>query len=189
MASGTDGDGRAMRLLLPPLVLGAMLNPLNSTMLSTALTKLTHSFGRDVSDGALLITPLYLTAMIGQPLMGRLADLYSPKRINYLGLLLVLVAVLVGVFAPNFGWLIVSRILLGLGTSANYPSAIAILRRYYTERGKLMPWIALGGMVSMVLGPMVGGFLTDWWGWRGIFLINVPLVLLVGLLSRALPEE
>jgi MFS family permease len=194
MASGTDGDGRAMRLLLPPLVLGAMLNPLNSTMLSTALTKLTHSFGRDVSDGALLITPLYLTAMIGQPLMGRLADLYSPKRINYLGLLLVLVAVLVGVFAPNFGWLIVSRILLGLGTSANYPSAIAILRRYYTERGKLMPanalgWIALGGMVSMVLGPMVGGFLTEWWGWQGIFLVNVPLVLLVGLLSRALPEE
>ena len=194
MASGTDGDGRAMRLLLPPLVLGAMLNPLNSTMLSTALTKLTHSFGRDVSDGALLITPLYLTAMIGQPLMGRLADLYSPKRINYLGLVLVLVAVLVGVFAPNFGWLIVSRILLGLGTSANYPSAIAILRRYYTERGKAMPanalgWIAMGGMVSMVLGPMVGGFLTEWWGWQGIFLINIPLVLLVGLLSRALPEE
>jgi MFS family permease len=194
MEAETDGDRRAMRLLLPPLVLGAMLNPLNSTMLSTALIKLTHSFGRDVSDGSLLITPLYLTAMIGQPLMGRLADLYSPKRVNYLGLVLVLAAVVVGVFAPNFGWLIVSRVLLGLGTSANYPSAIAILRRYYTERGKLMPanalgWIALGGMVSMVLGPMVGGFLTDWWGWRGIFLINVPLVLLVGLLSRALPEE
>jgi MFS family permease len=194
MGNETDGDRRALRLLLPPLVLGAMLNPLNSTMLSTALTKLTHSFGRDVSAGALLITPLYLTAMIGQPLMGRLADLYSPKRVNYWGLVLVLAAVGVGVFAPNFGWLIVSRILLGLGTSANYPTAIAILRRYYSERGKVMPanalgWIAMGGMVSIVLGPMVGGFLTDWWGWRGIFLINFPLVLLVGVLSRDLPEQ
>ena len=183
-----------MRRLLPPLVLGAMLNPLNSTMLSTALTQLTHSFGRDVAAGALLITPLYITAMIGQPLMGRLADLYSPKRVNYLGLVLVLAAVLVGVLAPSFGWLIVSRILLGLGTSANYPCAIAILRRYYAERGKTMPsgalgWIAVGGMVSMVLGPMIGGFVTDWWGWQGIFLVNIPLVVAVALLSWVLPDE
>ena len=183
-----------MRRLLPPLVLGAMLNPLNSTMLSTALTQLTHSFGRDVAAGALLITPLYITAMIGQPLMGRLADLYSPKRVNYLGLVLVVAAVLVGVFAPSFGWLIVSRILLGLGTSANYPSAIAILRRYYAERGKTMPsnalgWIAVGGMVSMVMGPMIGGFVTEWWGWQGIFLVNIPLVLAVALLSWVLPDE
>src|ERR1700753_856411 len=134
-----DDDGRAMRRLLPPLVLGAMLNPLNSTMLSTALTRLTHSFGRDVAEGALLITPLYITAMIGQPLMGRLADLYSPKRINYLGLALVLAAGIVGIASRSFSWLIVSRILLGLGTSANYPSAIAILRRYYADRGKPMP--------------------------------------------------
>jgi MFS family permease len=189
----SEDDRRAMRRLLPPLVLGAMLNPLNSTMLSTALTQLTHSFGRDVAAGALLITPLYLTAMIGQPLMGRLADLYSPKRVNYLGLVLVLAAVLVGVFAPSFGWLIVSRILLGLGTSANYPSAIAILRRHYAERGKTMPsnalgWIAVGGMVSMVLGPMIGGFVTDWWGWSGIFWVNLPLVVAVGWMSRVLPD-
>jgi MFS family permease len=126
--------------------------------------------------------------------MGRLADLYSPKRVNYLGLVLVIAAVLVGVLAPSFGWLIVSRILLGLGTSANYPSAIAILRRYYAERGKTMPsnalgWIAVGGMVSMVLGPMIGGFVTDWWGWQGIFLVNIPLVVAVALLSWVLPDE
>jgi MFS family permease len=183
-----------MTRLLPPLVIGAMLNPLNSTMLSTALMRLTHAFGHDVSSGALLITPLYITAMIGQPLMGRLADLYSPKKVSYLGLVLVMVAVIIGMLAPSFGWLIVSRVILGLGTSANYPSAIAILRRYYAERGRVMPanalgWIAVGGMVSMVLGPMVGGFLTEWWGWRGIFLINIPLVLLVGWLSRVLPDE
>jgi MFS family permease len=191
---GADSDRWVMTRLLPPLVIGAMLNPLNSTMLSTALMRLTHAFGRDVSSGALLITPLYITAMIGQPLMGRLADLYSPKRVSYLGLVLVMAAVIVGVLAPSFGWLVVSRVLLGLGTSANYPSAIAILRRYYAERGRVMPsnalgWIAVGGMVSLVLGPMLGGFLTEWWGWQGIFLINIPLVLLVGWLSRVLPDE
>ena len=51
-----NSGAAAVARLLPPLVLGAMLNPLNSTMLSTSLTQLTHSFGRDVGAGALLIT-------------------------------------------------------------------------------------------------------------------------------------
>src|ERR1700754_4655531 len=134
-----NSGATAVARLLPPLVLGAMLNPLNSTMLSTALTQLTHSFGRDVSAGALLITPLYITATIAQPLMGRLADIYSPKRVNLAGLVLVLAAAIGGMLAPSFGWLIFSRVLLGLGTSANYPSAVAILRRHFAGEGREMP--------------------------------------------------
>lgn len=190
-----DDDNRAaVARLLPPLVLGAMLNPLNSTMLSTALTQLTHSFGRDVSAGALLITPLYITATIAQPLMGRLADIYSPRLVNMVGLGLVLTAAIVGILAPSFGWLIFSRILLGLGTSANYPSAIAILRRHYAGEGREMPqsalgWITMGGQVSLVLGPVIGGLLTEWLGWKGIFLINVPLVAVTVWLSAKIPKD
>src|ERR1700712_1996476 len=101
-----------------PLVLGTMMNPLNSTMLATALLTLCNSFKVSVGQGAILITSLYVTAMIAQPLMGRLADIFSAKKINLLGFGLVLIAALIGVFAPSFSWLIVSRIMLGLGTSA-----------------------------------------------------------------------
>lgn len=189
-----NSGAAAVARLLPPLVLGAMLNPLNSTMLSTALTQLTHSFGRDVSSGALLITPLYITATIAQPLMGRLADIYSPKLVNMAGLGLVLAAAIVGIVAPSFGWLIFSRILLGLGTSANYPSAIAILRRHYAGEGRVMPqsalgWITMGGQVSLVLGPVIGGLLTEWLGWKGIFLINIPLVAVTLWLLRKIPKD
>ncbi|HXO78190.1 MAG TPA: MFS transporter [Puia sp.] len=189
-----NSGATAVARLLPPLVLGAMLNPLNSTMLSTALTQLTHSFGRDVSAGALLITPLYITATIAQPLMGRLADIYSPKLVNMAGLGLVLAAAVVGIVAPSFGWLIFSRILLGLGTSANYPSAIAMLRRHYAKEGRVMPqsalgWITMGGQVSLVLGPVIGGVLTEWLGWKGIFLINIPLVAATLWLLRNIPKD
>lgn len=191
--SGQRQDPGITRLLLP-LALGAMLNPLNSTMLSTALTQLTHSFARDVSAGALLITPLYITATIGQPLMGRLADIYSPRKVNIAGLILVLAAALLGGLAPSFSWLIVSRVLLGLGTSANYPSAIAILRGRYVSRGETMPpnvlaWIIVAGQVSIVLGPVIGGALTQWVGWQGIFLVNVPLVLVTLWLIRTIPPQ
>lgn len=170
-----------------------MMNPLNSTMLATALTTICHSFGRDVSDGALLITPLYLTSTIGQPLMGRLADLYSPKKVNQLGFLLVLLAGITGTIAPSFSWLIVSRVLLGLGTSAAYPSAIALINRKYAAAGEPVPGgvlgiIAVSGLGSMVLGPVLGGLLSQTFGWKGIFFINIPWVLLSLWLARALPD-
>ncbi|MBC9915083.1 MFS transporter [Chitinophaga varians] len=178
---------------ITPLVLGTMMNPLNSTMLATALTTICQSFGRNISDGALLITPLYLTSTIGQPLMGRLADLYSPKKVNQLGFLLVLLAGITGTVAPTFDWLIVSRVLLGLGTSAAYPSAIALVNRKYAEAGEPVPGgvlgiIAVSGLGSMVLGPVLGGLLSQTFGWKGIFFINIPWVLISLWLARALPD-
>jgi MFS family permease len=187
-------SGKKVSLLfMIPLVLGTMMNPLNSTMLSTALATICHSFGRNISEGPLLITPLYITATIGQPLMGRLADIYSPKKINTLGFILVLIASLVGGLAPSFGWLIASRILLGLGTSAAYPSAIALVQKRYASFGQTVPGnilgiIAVTSQVSMVLGPTLGGYLTEWFGWSGIFFINVPWVLAAMWLSTRFPS-
>jgi MFS family permease len=176
-----------------PLVLGTMLNPLNSTMLATALATLCNSFKISTGQGAVLITSLYITSTIAQPLMGRLADIYSARRVNNLGFLLILAAALTGIFAPGFGWLVVSRILLGLGTSAAYPSAMALIGKKYAAEDKAVPGpvlgiIAISGQVSLVLGPTLGGLLTQLFGWQGIFMINVPLVIAGLILSRSLPD-
>lgn len=181
------GGPRYFRFMLP-LVLGTVLNPLNSSMLATALPSLCHSFGRSLSDGALLITPLYVTSAIGQPLMGRLADVFSPKKVNLLGFGLVLL----GALGPSFGWLVAARIVLGLGTSAAYPSAIALVQQYYDARQRpvlasTLGLIAVAGQVCTVLGPTLGGFLTQWFGWVSIFWVNVPWVLLAVALTRYIP--
>ncbi|GET25048.1 MFS transporter [Prolixibacter sp. NT017] len=192
MEEATDKEQLDGKLLFP-LVLGTMMNPLNSTMLATALTTICHQFSRDVSAGAYLITPLYVAATIGQPLMGRLADIYNPKIINRLGFILVFIAALIGALAPSFAWLIVSRVILGFGTSAAYPSAIAIVSHRYQSQQRAVPGRVLGiisvaNQVSMVLGPILGGFLTDWLGWQGIFLINIPWVLNALYFSRKIPS-
>jgi MFS family permease len=165
------------------------MNPLNSTMLTTALTTICNHFARDVSSGALLITPLYMAATIGQPLMGKLADIYDPKTINRLGFILVFIAALVGIFAPSFAWLIVSRVLLGLGTSAAYPSAMALIAHKYGNSNRAIPGNVMGiitvaGQVTMVIGPLLGGLLTEFFGWQGVFLINVPWVLIAMYFSK-----
>lgn len=192
MGEGIDKERLDGKLLFP-LVLGTMMNPLNSTMLATALTTICHQFSRDVSAGAFLITPLYVAATIGQPLMGRLADIYNPKVINRLGFILVFIAALIGAFAPSFAWLIVSRVILGFGTSAAYPSTIAIVSHRYQSQQRAVPGRVLGiisvaNQVSMVLGPILGGVLTDWLGWQGIFLINIPWVLNALYFSRNIPS-
>lgn len=179
---------------LLPLILGNMLNPLNSTMLATALTILCQSFSRDLSEGALLITPLYLASAICMPLMGRLADVFSAKRINTIGLFLILISVLIGIAAPSFFWLIISRAILGIGTSAAYPSSMAVIRKKYAEMnrevpGQVLGWISMSSQVSIVLGPLLGGIMTDLFGWRGIFFVNIPLVLAAIYFSKRIPEK
>ena len=178
---------------LAPLVLGTMMNPLNSTMLATSLITLCNSFKINTGQGAILITSLYVTSTIAQPLMGRLADRFSAKKINFLGFILVLIAALIGIFAPAFGWLIVSRIMLGLGTSAAYPSAMTLINQKYSLEGRQVPGRILGlmavsGQVSMVLGPVLGGVLTQYFGWKGIFFINIPWVIIAMLLTYAIPN-
>ncbi len=173
---------------LAPLVLGNMLNPLNSTMLATAILAIVLAFHRNAGDGALLIVPLYFTSAIGQPLMGRLSDIFNPARINIMGFVIVLISGIVGVTAVSFSWLVVSRILLGLGSSAAYPSSITLIRRRYDALKIPVPSmtlaiVATAVQVSIAFGPFIGGLLLEGFGWKGIFFINIPLTIIGLLLS------
>ncbi|WP_346068294.1 MFS transporter [Sphingobacterium siyangense] len=170
-------------IFLAPLILGNMLNPLNSTMLATAVLTIVAAFGQPQGAGALLIIPLYFTSAIGQPLMGRLCDVFNPAKINLFGFALILLSGLIGVLAKDFEWLIASRVLLGLGSSAAYPSSITLIRQRYKSKemdvpGIVLSIVAIAGQVSLVFGPFLGGILLENFGWKGIFFINIPLVLI-----------
>lgn len=173
---------------MAPLVIGNMLNPLNSTMLATALVAICSAFKQDQGSGALLIVPLYLTSAIGQPLMGRLADLFSAQKVNIAGFVFIFISALIGISAHNFSTLIVSRILLGLGSSAAYPSSMALIRQRYAVQQREVPGImlsivAIASQVSIAFGPFLGGMLTEHFGWKSIFFVNIPLVALAMLLT------
>ncbi|CAM5357372.1 MFS transporter [Streptomyces abikoensis] len=187
-AKGT-GDAFGPRLMTP-LLLGAVLNPLNSTMIATGLVAIGHDFGTGPSGTAWLLSSLYLASAAGQPVMGRFADSLGPRRVFLAGLVLVCAAGLLGALAPAFGWLIAARVLLGLGTSAAYPAAMAMLRAESLRTGRpaprpVMGRLSLAALGSAALGPTLGGLLTATTGWRGIFAVNVPLAVLA--LAAALP--
>ncbi|WP_236046529.1 MFS transporter [Streptacidiphilus fuscans] len=196
-AQGAQADTRKAfsGTMMTPLLIGVALNPINSTMIATALVSIGTAFGVGVSSTAWLVAILYLASAVGQPTMGKLADLIGPRRIFLTGLLMVVAAGLVGALAPAFGWLIASRVLLGIGTSAAYPSAMAMLRAETRRTGVEAPRTVLGrlslaSLSSAAVGPVLGGALAATLGWRAVFAVNIPLAVVAFLLAlRWVPGE
>ena len=110
------------------MLAGTLLNPLNSSMSAVALGLIQAHFEISVATASWLLSGFALAAAVAQPVMGRLADLFGPRRIFCTGLLVVGVASGLAPLAPAFGWLIACRMLQAFGTSAAYPAGLAIIR-------------------------------------------------------------
>jgi MFS family permease len=195
-ADGHAADAKpfGFRFLLP-IALGSCLNPINSTMIATALVPIATEFHAGVAQTGWLIAALYLCCAVAQPTLGRLADLLGARRVYVASLVMVMIAGLAGRVAPSLGWLVVVRVLLGVGTSGAYPSAMRLFRERADATGSPPPRTAMGllslmGVATAAVGPVLGGVLTGMFGWHAIFTVNVPLALLTLVLVLAwIPKD
>lgn len=183
------------RGLVLSVSLGTVLNPVNSSMLAVALVPIAHAFGVGVLAASWLVSALYITTAVAQPTWGRICDAGHPKRVFLIGSALVALAGAVAPFAPNLAALIGVRVLLGLGTAAGYPAALAILRQAADSSGGTIPNGALGivsfsAQATNALGPALGGALLALGGWRWVFLFNLPFVAVTWALGyRYIPRD
>ncbi len=189
--TGETADGRSPApfgfKFMAPLALGATLNPINSTMLSTALVPIAQSLDASVAETGWLIAGLYLTTAIAQSTMGRLVDLFGPRRIYLMSLFFVAAAGVSARLASSLTGLVMVRVLLGIGTSGAYPAAMRIFRTQADRIGSKPPRVAMGVLTMAAIsttatGPVLGGILTDAFGWHAIFTVNAPLALLAAIL-------
>ncbi|WP_019057843.1 MFS transporter [Streptomyces prunicolor] len=168
------------RRLIAPMVLGSVLNPINSSMIAVALVPIGIAFGAPPSETVWLVSALYLATAVGQPVIGRLVDMHGPRRLYLIGTALVGIAGVMGALAPSLDVLIAARVLLGFGTSAAYPAAMQLTRSEAERTGEDSPagvltGLAVSAQTVSVIGPTLGGFLIGVGGWRAIFTVNVPL--------------
>jgi MFS family permease len=178
--SGSEGGSAFDRRLIAPMLLGSICNPINSSMIAVALVPIGAAFGATPARTAWLVTGLYLATALGQPVIGRLVDMFGPRRLYLLGTGTVGVAGLMGAVSPSLGVLIAARVLLGFGTSAAYPASMQLIRRESERTGKdspagILTALSVANQTVSVIGPALGGFLIGLGGWRAVFTVNVPL--------------
>jgi len=176
------------RKLLAPLISGAILNPINSTIIAVALVPIGLSLGAPASATAWLISSLYLATAVGQPVVGRLIDMYGPRRLFLPATALVGFAGVLGAVAPNLVVLIVARVILGFGTCAGYPAAMRLIHDENERNGRDSPAtvltiLAISTQTIAVIGPSLGGLLIGFGGWRTTFAVNVPIALFAFVLG------
>ncbi|HET6502603.1 MAG TPA: MFS transporter [Amycolatopsis sp.] len=166
--------------LVTPLVAGAVLNPINSTLIAVALIPIGQTFGAGPAATAWLLTSLYLATAVGQPVVGLFVDRFGARRVLLTGATIVMVAGVGGMLSLSLGWLIGVRVVLGIGTCAGFPAAMAVLRKRADATGQGVPSrvlsvLAMSAQTIMVIGPTLGGALIGIAGWPAIFAVNIPL--------------
>ncbi|MFD1673266.1 MFS transporter [Alicyclobacillus fodiniaquatilis] len=172
-----DNVARHRVWFLITIALGVLLNPLNSSMISVAMTRFQHVFQVDYTSASWVISSYYLASAIAQPIMGKLADLLGRKKLFLLGLVVVTAACLLAPFSPNFAWLIVFRLLQSLGSGAIFPAGMGIVRQYITERqSQALAFLAVFSSGAAAFGPSLGGIVMHISDWSGIFWINFPFI-------------
>ena len=167
-----------------PLFLGSALNPINSSLIATALIPIAAGIHVPAGQTAILVSALYVATAIAQPTAGKAAEVFGPRRVFLAGILLVLLGGLVGGFASSLTLLMISRVLIGLGTSCAYPTAMLLIRRRATSAGLQNPpggvlgGLQIAGAATASLGLPLGGVLLQLFGWRSVFFINLPVAVL-----------
>ena len=171
---------RAKMEILFAVLLGLFLGALDQTIVGPALpTIVTQLAGNDIYVWA--VTIYLLTSTISVPFWGKLSDLYGRKPMFMIGIVIFLVGSALSGLSQNMTQLIGFRGLQGIGAGSLFPIALAVIGDLFTpaERGKYQGLFGAVFGIAFIVGPLVGGFLTENIGWHWIFYVNVP----VGLVS------
>ncbi|WP_328864209.1 MFS transporter [Streptomyces sp. NBC_00304] len=194
-AIGTSAPKPFGRRFTAPLYVGSSLNPINSSIIATALVPIAADLNVAVGSTAVLVSSLYLASAVAQPTAGKLAEVLGARRVFLAGIVLVLVGGVTGGLGQNIAMLTVARVLIGLGTSAAFPCAMVMIRRRAGEAGLDRPpgavlgGLAIAGMATAAVGPPIGGLIVGAAGWRWAFLANVPVTVIALLMALRLPKD
>src|SRR2546428_8043236 len=183
-------DPRTRTQIVVAVMLGLFLAALDPTVVGTALPRIvTGLHGNDIYTWA--FTAYLLTATISGPIYGKLSDLFGRRPVLLFAVAVFLVGSLFAGFSREMWQLVGFRAVQGLGAGALFPVALAVIGDMFdaAERGKYQGLVGAVFGLSSLIGPAIGGVITDTVGWQWVFFVNLPVGLVVfAVIWRTLPR-
>ena len=188
---GLGSAGQAVALATLCAVL--FLTFLDNTIVSVGLANVQSDLHAGVSQLQWVVNGYALTFASFMLVAGMLGDILGRKRIMLAGVAIFCAGSVVAALASNADWLIVGRVIMGVGAAASEPGTLSIIRHVYPDRetraDALGVWAAVSGL-ALALGPVIGGALVGFSSWRAIFWFNLGFGLLAFVLALVwVPES
>jgi MFS transporter, DHA2 family, multidrug resistance protein len=184
-------EGTSPWIIAVTVMLATFMEVLDTSIANVALPHIAGNLSATVDEGTWVLTSYLVSNAIVLPLSGWFSSLFGRRRFYLICVVLFSVSSLLCGFAPTLGLLVLFRILQGIGGGALMPISQAILVESFPrqKQGIAMAIFGMGVMFAPVIGPALGGWITDNYSWRWIFFINVPVGILAFLLTSALVED
>lgn len=184
MDEPTPQARRDPRLIAAIVASALFMQNLDSSAVTTALPAMARDLGQAPASLGVAITSYLVALTVFIPVSGWVADRFGPKRVFMLAIVVFTLASALCAQATGLGTLIAARVLQGMGGAMMVPVARLLLLRQVRKDEMLnaMAWLTMPAMIGPISGPPLGGFLTDAFGWRSVFLINLP----IGVIGLAL---
>jgi len=170
-------------LITAGVMTGMAIAALEATVVGTAMPTVIASLG-GIAEYSWVFSAYLVTSTVTVPVWGKLSDLYGRRLMYQLGIGVFLIGTALSGFSQTMTELIVFRAIQGLGAGALVPLGMTIIGDTFTlrERAKMQAFFSGVWGLSSVVGPVLGGFITDQISWRWVFFINLPVGIVAAII-------
>lgn len=188
MRDPANPEHRPFLAVFPAIMLPMFLAMIDQTIVAAALPAMAVDLG-NVERISWVVVFYLVAAAISAPVAGRLGDIFGRRTMLGVLTLVSMAGALLCAVAPSFEWLVATRALQGLGGGGMMALSQSLIGQYVAprERARHQGYIAAIMVTSSMIGPIVGGLSTELFGWRSVFLVNLPVGVLALFLVLRLP--
>src|SRR5215831_13345164 len=178
-------------LIAASVMLATFMEVLDTSVANVALPHIAGNLSATPEEATWVLTSYLVSNAIVLPITGWLALYIGRKRLLTICIGVFTTASLLCGMAPSLSFLIIARIFQGIGGGALVPMSQAVLLESFPpeKRGVAMATFGMGVVVAPILGPTLGGWITDNYSWRWIFYINLPVGIFAALMTQAFVED
>lgn len=178
-------------IMIIPVMLAVFIYVLDGTIGNVALPHMAGSFSATRDESMWILTSYLIAAGIVIPAVDFFSKVFGRKNFFIISILMFTIASMLCGMAKNIEFMIFARILQGFGGGGILPISQAIMLEAFPKekRGVAMSVFGMGVILAPIIGPVLGGWITDNWTWPWIFYINIPFGCVAALLSQKLIED